>query len=306
MEKREQARKLYKESGGKMLLKDIAMQLGVAEGTLRSWKKRDNWDGKSATLQISATQRQRRAATNRKAAEGIEANDKLSDHEKDFCVAFIHAPNASQAAVMTGNYSTYGSARVAAYNMMRKPAVIKEIKRLKVIKRATMLADGDDVVEMHMRIAFADISAFVEFGQEEVDVMGPFGPIEISDADGEKVKLTKVVNTVRFKEHSAVDGTLISQIKQGRDGASVKLKDSQKSLEFLERYFELNPMDKHKKAFDEKKLAIAERQVKIQEDKLHGLTADVDGIKANMRELMDIISTPVPDRSLGDRRLDDE
>ena len=41
-EARERARKLYQESGGRMLLKDIAAQLGVAEGTIRSWKKRDN------------------------------------------------------------------------------------------------------------------------------------------------------------------------------------------------------------------------------------------------------------------------
>lgn len=300
MEKREQARKLYVDFGGKTLLKDIAAKLGVKESTLRQWKRRDNWDGKSVALQTSVTSRQRRAVTNRKAAETLEANDKLTDREKKFCAAYVQAPNPSQAAMLTGNYSTYGSARVAAFNMMRKPAVVREIKKLKVMKHAMMLADADDVIEMHMRIAFADMNAFVEFGQEEVAVMGPFGPIEIVNSNGEKVTLTKSINTVRFREHIAVDGTLISQIKQGRDGASVKLKDSQKSLEFLERYFELNPMDRHRKEFDEKKLKIADRQVKIQEDKLHGLTADMDDIKANMRELMDIVGAPVPDRRLED------
>ena len=274
MEKREQARKLYKDSGGKMLLRDIAAQLGIAEGTLRSWKKRDNWDGKNATLQISATQRQRRAATNRKAAASIEANEELTDAEKDFCTAFVHAPSAAQAAMLTGHYSNYNSAKVNAWRMMQKPVVVEEITRLKAIKRTMMLADGDDVIEMHMRVAFADMSAFVEFGRETVPVMTAFGPLVIKDPEtGENREITKEVNTVKFKDHASVDGTLISQVKMGKDGASVKLKDSQKSLDFLERYFLLNPMDQHKKDFDEKKLALEQQRNMsgmIKEDEVHG------------------------------------
>jgi len=304
-EARERARKLYQESGGRMLLKDIAAQLGVAEGTIRSWKKRGNWDGNNATLQTGATQRKRRAATNRKAAESLSANEQLTEREKDFCAAFVHAPSASQAAMMTGHYSTYGSARTAAWEMMKKPAVVAEIQRLKAIKRAMLLADADDVIEMHMRIAFADMGQFVEWGQEEIEIVGPFGPIEVEVEDpqtGEKVKkkLTKVVNTVRFKEHSAVDGTVIQQVKVGRDGASIKLADRQKSLEFLERYFLLNPMDKHKQEYDKKRHQLEQRRVKLAEDKLHGISGDLDKIKAGLQEITDIINAPLPDRRLED------
>jgi phage terminase small subunit len=303
MEKPEQARarKLYQESGGKLLLKDIAAQLGVAEGTLRSWKNRYGWDGKSATLQTSATQRKRRAATNRKAAETITKNPGLKDHEKDFCAAFVHAPSASQAAMLTGRYKTYGSARQEACMMMKNPAVRAEITRLKEAKRAMLMADGDDIVEMHMRIAFADMSAFVEWGREEVQIMTPFGPLELPDSEtGEKKPVTKEINSVRFREHDQVDGSLVQQVKIGRDGASIKLVDRQKSLDFLERYFLLNPMDKHKQDYDNKRLALEERTVKVHEDKAHGMTADIETIREELKGLMDIIRSPVPDRRLPD------
>ncbi|NLT99014.1 MAG: hypothetical protein GXW96_12810, partial [Christensenellaceae bacterium] len=147
----------------------------------------------------------------------------------------------------------------------------------------------DDVIEMHMRIAFADMSQFVEWGQEEIEIVGPFGPIEVEVEDpetGEKVKkkLTKVVNTVRFKEHSAVDGAVIQQVKVGRDGASIKLADRQKSLEFLERYFLLNPMDKHKKEYDQKRLEREEQKLKVgNEDALKKLDDMLRGINEAMR-----------------------
>lgn len=43
-EKRETAKRLYVESGGKILLKDIAAQLEARPSTVSSWKKADKWD----------------------------------------------------------------------------------------------------------------------------------------------------------------------------------------------------------------------------------------------------------------------
>lgn len=41
---REMAEKLYLESGGKLLLKHIAEQLGVSDSQVRKWKNQDKWD----------------------------------------------------------------------------------------------------------------------------------------------------------------------------------------------------------------------------------------------------------------------
>ena len=47
------------------------------------------------------------------------------------------------------------------------------------------------------------------------------------------------INTVRFRESSEVDGSLISEVKQGKNGASVKLADRMKALEWLAGHMDL-------------------------------------------------------------------
>ncbi|GIO03004.1 hypothetical protein J5TS2_36720 [Brevibacillus halotolerans] len=43
---REKAEIMYLESGGNMLLKDIAEQLGVSDSQIRKWKNQDQWESK--------------------------------------------------------------------------------------------------------------------------------------------------------------------------------------------------------------------------------------------------------------------
>lgn len=43
---RDRAFEIYKESGGSLLLKDIAAQLGVSESQIRKWKNQDDWERK--------------------------------------------------------------------------------------------------------------------------------------------------------------------------------------------------------------------------------------------------------------------
>ena len=70
--------------------------------------------------------------------------------------------------------------------------------------------------------------------------MGAFGPVEVKDPEtGERVTLKKTVNTVRFKESDQIDGTLIAEVKQGKDGASVKLMDRMKALNWLAEHMDL-------------------------------------------------------------------
>ena len=53
----------------------------------------------------------------------------------------------------------------------------------------------------------------VEFGREKVQVMGAFGPIEVENPKtGKKEPLMKEVNTVRFRESTDVDGTIIVDV----------------------------------------------------------------------------------------------
>ena len=72
-----------------------------------------------------------------------------------------------------------------------------------------------------MKIAFSDINDYLEYGNEEVE--GEFGPY--------------IKNYVNIKQSFEVDGTLISEISQGKDGIKIKLQDKMKALEWLDKHY---------------------------------------------------------------------
>ena len=181
---------------------------------------------------------------------------KLNERQKLFCMYYVKNFNATAAAVKAG-YSP-ASARFIGYENLTKPYIKAEIERLKKIKIKSLMAGEEDIVELHMRIAFADITDFVEFGRERKTVMGAFGPVIVEDpVTGEKRELTRMVNVVKFKDSKYIDGNIVNQVKMGKDGASIKLEDKQRSLKFLEEYFNMNPMSKHKQKYDNSMLEIA-------------------------------------------------
>ena len=143
--------------------------------------------------------------------------------------------------------------------LLRNTKIRDEIQRLKQNRLNREMLDEHDIFQKYMDIAFADITDYVEFGREEVQVMGAFGPVEIKDPEtGERVPLKKTVNTVRFKESDEVDGTLIAEVKQGKDGASVKLMDRMKALNWLAEHMDL--------ATEEQQARIAALKSKVSED----------------------------------------
>lgn len=237
----EQAEKLFRE--GKKLI-EIAETLGVPEGTVRSWKNRYNWDDKSnATLQNKKRNVAKKINTKNKAAEDavnqVMENTDLTDKQRLFCVLYVRSFNATKAYQKAYRCS-YETAMVEGWNTLRNPKIRDEISRLKQNRLNREMLDEHDIFQKYMDIAFADITDFVEFGREKVPVMGAFGPVEVKDPDtGEKVPLMQEINTIRFRESSEVDGSLISEVKQGKNGASVKLADRMKALEWLAAHMDL-------------------------------------------------------------------
>lgn len=198
--------------------------------------------------------------------------EECTEKEKLFCQYFIRNFNATQSYFKAFEGCTYNTAHAEGYKLLAKPCVRAEVNRLKRQRQKALMAKAEDIVEKHMRIAFSDITDYVEFGRMEVPVMGAFGPVMliqkvINGTTGQEEErsfpVTKIINDVRFKESVEIDGTIISEVKVGRDGASIKLLDPQKSLEWLDRYFEMNPMDRHKKEYDLKRLKLQEQEIGI-------------------------------------------
>lgn len=260
---RDKAFELYKKNNGKIDLVEIASQLNISSGTVRGWKSKDKWDEKLNGTFPKNTERSKQSVKVGKKAVAQEVgqvmkNPDLNDKQRLFCIYYIRSFNATKAYLKAYECS-YATALTNGPALLGNARVKEEIQRLKKNRLNREFFSEEDVFQKYMDIAFADITDYVKFGQETVPVMGPFGPIQIKDEDtGEKVTLTKVVNTVRFCESNLVDGTLISEVKQGKDGASIKLLDKQKALQWLSDHMDL--------ATEEQKARVAALKAKVQDD----------------------------------------
>ena len=240
-ERIEQAKAMYLKG---MKLVEIASQLNVSEGTVRSWKSRYKWDCNVANKKRNVAKRKREEnSKNKKAiAEAVDQvidNPDLTDKQRLFCLHYVRCFNATKA-YQKAYKCDYLSAKAHGYELLQSVAVCEEIKRLKQNRLNREMLDESDIFQKYMDIAFSDITDYVTFGQEEVPVMAMYGPVEIKDEEtGKKVPLTKRINVVKFKESSEVDGTLITEVKQGRDGASIKLADRMKALDWLAEHMDM-------------------------------------------------------------------
>lgn len=202
--------------------------------------------------------------------KGKTKQEKLTEKQQLFCLYYIKNFNATQAYLKAYGCA-YTTAIVEGNRHLTKPNIRKEIQRLKKEKQKSIMLGKDDIVERFMRIAFADMTDFVEWGRVEVPVMTMFGPMKVKNPEtGEEETVTREVNEVRFKDSSIIDGGLVCQVKQGKDGATIKLEDRMKALEWLADYFEMNPMNKHRRDFDKKMLEIKEKELELK-------TSDNDG-----------------------------
>jgi phage terminase small subunit len=252
-----------------------ADKYSISAGTIRSWVSRcknNKCNVAKKPEKKPATQRknvaaEKKATVKSKVAKPAESTDEeLTEKQRLFCEIYIRNFNATTAAIRAG-YSEK-TAYSIGHELLKKPEIRKEIDRLKELKRQALMISEDDIVERYMKIAFADISDFVEFGRVLTPVMNMFGPVEaLNPETGKKEPLMREVNDVRFKDFTQVDGGLICQIKQGKDGASLKLEDRQKALDWLANFFNMNPASKHRQQYDNERLKIERERLEIERSK---------------------------------------
>ncbi len=239
---RDKAKQLWLESDKSRLLKDIAEELQVSEEQVRKWKNQDKWD--KVTLPNGNSNVTKHIKKDEEIAIAGEVNQvienpELTDKQRLFCLHYIRCFNATKA-YQKAYGSDYRTAQSNGYQLLTNTYIRNEIQRLKQNRLNREMLSEEDIFQKYMDIAFADITDFVEFGRETIPVMGPFGPVIIKNEEtGEKTEIKKEINVVRFKESIEVDGTLISEIKQGKDGASIKLADRMKALQWISDHMDL-------------------------------------------------------------------
>lgn len=264
-----EARKLYK-SG--MPLVDIARKIDKPAGTVRRWKSTYDWDEEkqSERSDEKANVRKENKSNKKKpVADEVEAviqNTELTDKQRLFCVYYIRCFNATKAyqKAYGVNYTTAAS---IGYRLLENDGVKKEILRLKQEKLNREFLSESDIFQKYMDIAFADMTDYVEFVNEEIDITIPTGE-----------KKTITVSHVNVKSSDEVDGTLINEVSKGKDSVKVKLANREKALQWLSDHMDL--------ATAEQRAHLAILQAKIDGDSPDEAADDgfLDALNASARE----------------------
>lgn len=248
-EKKDLAHKDYLKG---MKYKDIAEKYGVTINTVKSWKVRYKWS------RVGVRTKEKSVHT-KKERKPIIQNDELNDKQKMFCLYYLKYFNATKA-YQKAYGCDYFTANANGSRLLVNASIEKEIKRLKAERQQGVFLDAQAVLQKYIDIAFADITDFAEFGKKEVQAMGASGPLE--DDEGNPVMVE--INYVAFKESAEVDGTIITEVKKGKDGVSIKLVDKMRALEFLSKYTDLLSEGDQKRLQKEKlKLDIEKTKAEI-------------------------------------------
>lgn len=224
--KQEQAEKDYMDG---MKYKDIAEKYGTTINTVKSWKKRYAWSREGAPKKEKGCTQNKKGATIEKVQidDGTKEtlqNDDLTPERQMFCIYYSRTFNATQS-YQKAYGCTYETALRAGPRLLGNVGVIKEINRLKELKRQQIVASEDDIVELQMRIAFADIGEYILFNEKGV----------------------------LLNDSKQTDTQLIREVKEGKSGIGIRLEDRQKAIDWLTKYFLMHPDDKYKAEFDKKR-----------------------------------------------------
>ena len=112
--------------------------------------------------------------------------------------------------------------------MLGNVRIKEEIFQLKQERLNREFLSETDIFQKYMDIAFADVTDFVEFGNEEMEVILDTGEHKII-----------TVSHVNIKNDTDVDGSIISEVSKGKDGVKVKLADRMKALQWLSDHMDL-------------------------------------------------------------------
>lgn len=242
------ARKKY-EAGG-ISLATMAEKLNVTRYQLDKRRKAEGWKkGKLQTDMVTPV---------------IKDEDKkdtdLTQKENLFCLHYVKSFNASQAAIKAG-YSKQSS-----YNegprILKRPHVKRRIKELKGDLTDSLFLNAADVMNEYMKIAFADITDYITFDSYVRYERDEDGGIRLDDEDQ---PITYQVSRANFISSEEVDGTIITEVKQGKDGVSIKLADKMKALEKLEKYFDAFGDARHKRRIDNERLKVTQAEMQLKE-----------------------------------------
>ena len=250
---------------------DISKELDIPSSTVRRWKKTYNWDNERSDKNSERSFKQNNKKIKKKEliveeVKEVLGNTELTDKQRLFCIYYIKYFNATKAYQKAYGCS-YETAMVEGFRTLRNPKIELEIEKLKQHKLNQVMLSEEDIFQRYMDIAFSDITDYVNFGKREIEIL--------EDNQSKTIE----VNYVDFNDSYNVDGTIISEVKQGKDGVSIKLHDKMKALQWLSDHMNI-ATDKQKAELE----VLKSRIVKDNSKNNTNSTAKLDSILGQIKE----------------------
>lgn len=227
----------------KITLADLAEKYDIKLGTLKSRKSREKWSRdatkKDATKNKKVATKSEDAQKRKEVVESVQVieleNDEFTDKQRLFISYYVKYWNATKA-YQRAYGASYNTARTEGSKLLAKPNIREEIVRVRDELTEDALLDERTLIQKWIDILFADITDYVQFGKVEEISYDDDGLPQL-DMNGNVKTWTR--NFVNLNESSEIDGTLITEVKQGKDGITVKLADKMKALEYLSKHKDL-------------------------------------------------------------------
>lgn len=246
-----------------MKYREIAEKYNVPMSTVKQWKYRYKWErDKPLRKPKNAVDNVDKNKNVYKESTVTEPDPELSDQEKLFCYHYVRTWNAMQAAILAGYTQNKPAAKVQGCVMKKRPHIKREIDRLAELFRQDIHVDIQDFLAFCMKVIGADIGDYLKFGAVDRLVYDDGGPVKDPDT-GEYLK--EAVNCITLGESEQLDTSVIQEIKQGKDGISIKLADKKWAWEQLIKYFDWLP-DQWQRELEERKVAAAEKKAGDNDD----------------------------------------
>ena len=224
---RDEAKRMYLDSKGKMLLKDIAKAVGKQDTQIRRWKSLDHWDEElkgnvtipkdNVTKQNNGIEKPPKTELLPEEIETLN-NEELTEKQRLFCLYYVRWFNATKA-YQKAYRCDYTTAMVNGCKLLSNPKIKEHIQAIKDAKIKQAMYTAEDFFQKMMDIAYSDATDFLSFGRR------------INEETGLEY------NYVDFLDSSEVDGTLIQEVKQGKDGCSIKLVRKEFALKWLDKHY---------------------------------------------------------------------
>ena len=173
-----------------------------------------------------------------------EVSYDLSEKEMLFCEYYVENKNLKISAIKAG-YSERG-AHSQAYRIRNRPRCKRYIAWLKYKAADVLEFRIADLIELYMRIVFADMNDFIDMS----------------------------TGKPKIKDKKFLDGQLISEVRHGKDGFTIKLVDKLAAADKLERFFDIMPKE-WKEKIEEKKLELMKEKLSFEKEKWNGGSEDM-------------------------------